>query len=286
MKDLGEVSNYLSLQVERDQAGNFLVHQTQKIADVLTRLNLVDANPADTPMVTGYQVDSTAEAFSDTTLYRCILGKLNFIARCSRPDIAVSTNLLSRHANNPTVQDWKALKRIARYLKGTMHYRLRFTSQKTGGLEIFADASFGSDTTDGTSTSGVCYMYNHCLFDWLCKKQTTVSLSSCEAELNALSFSLMDCEWLMQLFKDIGVSVKCPIQVYQDNRSCLALLNSESCKQRTKYLQIKLHRARECIQKGLIQVSYMPGNEIPADLLSKVVNREQLKVYVQRLQLG
>lgn len=128
-------------------------------------------------------------------------------------------------------------------------------------------------------------MYNQGLFDWSCKKQTTVSLSTCEAELNALSYSLKDCEWLVQLCKDMKIPVKCPIQVYQDNKACLALLKSEGCKQSTKHLQLKLQHARECIQKGLVTVSYMPGNEIPADVLSKIVSRDQHCTYVQKLGL-
>ena len=285
MKDLGDVTNYLSLEVERNDKGDVLLHQTCKINDLVQKLRLTESNAVDTPMVTGYQQDTTATMFPDVTLFRSILGKLSFIARCTRPDIAISVNLLSRYSNNPTVQDFKALKRIVNYLKGTMHYRLRLSSQKSGGLEIYTDASFGSDAVDGKSTSGICYMYNQCVFDWACKKQATVSLSSCEAELNALTHSLMDIEWLLQLCQDIRLKVTCPVNVYQDSKSCIALIHSEGCKQRTKHLQIKLQRARECIQKNVVKVSYVPGKEIPADVLTKAVNKEQLGIYVKQLQL-
>ncbi|XP_062977616.1 uncharacterized protein LOC134395383 [Elgaria multicarinata webbii] len=246
---------------------------------------LYNANSVDTPMVQNFQADGQSKHFENATLYRSILGQLSFIANATRPDISVSVNLLSRQTAKPTEHTWKAMKRIARYLKGTLNYRLKFTKECTGGLEIHVDASFGDDINDRKSTSGVCYMLNHSLFDWSCKKQSTVSLSSCEAELNAFNYAIVNIEWLLQLLMDAEIDVPKPV-VYQDNQSSISILKTDSCKQRTKYLQIKLCHAKECIRNGLLQVQYLAGKGIPADLLSKPISKEQHQKLTKYLQLN
>ena len=134
--------------------------------------------------------------------------------------------------------------------------------------KIFADASYG-DNTDSKSTSGVVHAYNGSVFDWKCKKQGTVALSTTEAELTALNYAIADLDWVIQLFRDAKLNLQIPIAVYQDNQAGITLVTSESCKQRTKHLQIKMQHAKDCIARGLVDIRYMPGKSIPADLLSK-----------------
>ena len=83
-------------------------------------------------------------------------------------------------------------------------------------MEIFADASYG-DGTDSKSTSGVVHAYNGSVFDWKCKKQSTIALSTTEAELTALSYAIADLDWVIQLFRDAKLNLQIPIAVYQDN---------------------------------------------------------------------
>ena len=165
LKDLGEAKNYLSMQLERTQDGNILVNQSLKIQEVLEALNLEQANATDTPMVANFKIPPDSKPFNNPTLYRSVVRKLSFIAHVTRPDIAISVNHLARECTKPSEFAWKALKRIGRYLKGTKTQSLKYTNQGTGGLEIFADASYG-DNTDSKSMFGVVHAYNGSVFDW------------------------------------------------------------------------------------------------------------------------
>ena len=118
-----------------------------------------------------------------------------------------------------------------------------------------------------------------------CKKQSTVALSTAEAELTDLSYAIANLEWVIQLFQDAKLKLQIPITVFQDNQAGIRILNSESCRQRTKHLQLKMQHAKDCIARGLVDIRYMQGKSIPADLLSKPLERMQFESLKEKLQV-
>ncbi|XP_033209887.1 secreted RxLR effector protein 161-like [Belonocnema kinseyi] len=115
--------------------------------------------------------------------YREAIGSLLYLANATRPDISYAVNILSRHQINPTEYDWKMVKRVFRYLKGTKDKGLRFLS-KRNNLEAFSDASFADCKGSLTTCGCVIQLYGDSVA-WRTHKQTFIALSTCQAECYA-----------------------------------------------------------------------------------------------------
>lgn len=118
--------------------------------------------------------------------------------------------LLAQKISNPSQYDWNELKRVVRYLKGTSHLKLEMSSKNENDLIGFADANWGENRTDRKSNSGCFFKLNGGTVIWRSKKQTSVALSSTEAEIIALSEATKEALWVKQLSQQIDQSVKLP----------------------------------------------------------------------------
>ena len=128
MKDLGDVSNYLGMQVDRETDGSFVLHQKLKIAILLENFSLQEPKLAKTPMKVGFLASESEESsrLPDNQRYQESIGYLLYLATVSRPDIAVVVCILCRKVAAPTEQEWKAVKRVMIYLATTLDWGLKF----------------------------------------------------------------------------------------------------------------------------------------------------------------
>ncbi|GJZ63557.1 retrovirus-related pol polyprotein from transposon TNT 1-94 [Tanacetum coccineum] len=119
--------------------------------------------------------------FVDNTKYRGMIGSLLYLT-ASRPDIMFSVCLCARFQEDPKTSHLEAVKRIFRYIKGTMHLGLWYP--KGYGIEtiVYADSDHAGDHVDRKSTSGVCTFMRCCLTSWFSKKQIALAISTTEAE--------------------------------------------------------------------------------------------------------
>ncbi|XP_071713082.1 secreted RxLR effector protein 161-like [Rutidosis leptorrhynchoides] len=161
-----------------------------------------NSKPMATPMATNVKLtlEGEGEPF-DSTKYRGMIGSLLYLM-ASRPDIMFSVCLCARFQENPKTSHVEAVKRIFRYLKGTMHLGLWYP--KFTGIDImcFADFDHGGSMIDRKSTSGVCAFVGLCLTSWFSKKQTSVALSTTEAEYVAMGRACAQVLWMKQTFLD------------------------------------------------------------------------------------
>ena len=183
MKDLGEISHYLGIQIERNISGNFLLNQSTKIAAVLDKFGMNDAKGASTPMEAGYlKLEGEYDLLPDNELHRQAVGALLYVATTTRPDIAAAIGILCMRVSNPRQRDWNALKRVIRYLKQTISLKLKISADHDLDLVGYVDADWGGDISDRKSTSGFFYLLGQSPISWSSKKQVSVALSSTEAE--------------------------------------------------------------------------------------------------------
>lgn len=128
----------------------------------------------------------TDSPFVNPEFYRTIVGSLQYLT-LTRPDISFSVNAICQHMHKPVDSDFTSVKRILRYLKGSLHQGLHFTK---GSLQLsaFTDADWGGDSTDRRSTGGYCIFLGPNLISCSAKKQATVARSSTEAEYKALTY--------------------------------------------------------------------------------------------------
>ncbi|PKU74847.1 Retrovirus-related Pol polyprotein from transposon TNT 1-94 [Dendrobium catenatum] len=169
---------------------------------------------------------------------------------------------------SPSVQDYKALTRILRYIKGTLRFGLPLTA---GTLELrsYTDADWASDTTDRKSISGFCTFLGSNLISWTVRKQATVAKSSTEAEYRSLSAATSEVIWLRRLTAELDTPQPSPTTIHCDNTSAMAIAKNPVFHARTKHIEIDYHFIRQQIQSGNLQLSHISSQNQIADILTK-----------------
>lgn len=123
--DLGKLNYFLGLEVSYHDTGLFL-SQSKYAHDILSRAHMLDAKPVSTPLSTTDYFTSQGTPFSDVTLYRSLVGALQYLT-ITRPDLSYAVNQVSQFLHAPMVDHFNAVKRILRYVKGTLSYGLSFS---------------------------------------------------------------------------------------------------------------------------------------------------------------
>ena len=142
----------------------------------------------------------------------------------------------------------------------------------------FSDADWASDSTDRKSTSGYIIQLSGSTIDWMSKKQSSVSLSSCESEYVALTEVCKQLMWVKQLLIDMNVEIE-KINVYEDNQSALKLLDSEKVQTRSKHIDVRYNFVKEIKIKGEMFFYYCNTDSMPADLMTKPLSAIKIKKF-------
>jgi hypothetical protein len=173
MSMMGELNYFLGFQVKQLKDGTF-ISQMKYTQDLLKRFGMKDAKPAKTPMGTDGHVDLNKGGKSvDQKAYRSMIGSLLYLC-ASRPDIMLSVCMCARFQSDPRECHLVAVKRILRYLIATPCFGIWYPKGSTFDLIGYSD--------DRKSTSGTCQFLGRSLVSWSSKKQTSVALSTAEAE--------------------------------------------------------------------------------------------------------
>ncbi|XP_042058701.1 uncharacterized mitochondrial protein AtMg00810-like [Salvia splendens] len=183
--DLGKLGYFFGLEVTYTSSGIFL-NQAKYARDILQRASLEESKPVSTPLVAGCQLSTDGQPFEDPTLYRSLVGLLQYLT-ITRPDLSFDVNLVSQHLQHPTIAHFQAVKRILRYVKHTPAFGLSFTCSSSFSLVAYSDADWARCVETRRSTYGYSIFLGGNLVSWSAKKQPTVSRSSCESEYRALA---------------------------------------------------------------------------------------------------
>ena len=128
MKDLGDIKYLLGIQITRDQSGIYL-SQSTFITKILEKFNMSNCKPNVTPAINP-TVDES-EKLVDTIPYMQAIGSLNYLATRTRPDISYAVGYMARKMQTPSQNDWTNIKRIFRYLQGTINLKLKYGIQNS-----------------------------------------------------------------------------------------------------------------------------------------------------------
>lgn len=270
IKNLGQIKNYLGIEATKDEHGNFQICQSNYIKQTVREFGLLDAKPVKTPMDLCYGKGGDSKILENNTKYRKLIGHLLYISVNTRPDISAAVSILAQKVSQPTTEDWSQCKRILKYLNSTVEYKLRLSNGiKTQNLSAYADANWAEERSDRKSNSGRVIFYNGGTIGWTCQKQSFVATSTCEAEYISLSEAAKEIKWIRQLLGDMLQSVNKPTEIYNDNQSCLRILNEEKFSFKTKHMDTRYKMTKDLVKKNIIQCIYCPTNEMIADLLTK-----------------
>ncbi|KAJ9541604.1 hypothetical protein OSB04_028110 [Centaurea solstitialis] len=267
MSSMGELTFFLGLQVKQKRDGIF-INQSKYVATMLQKFGMNDAKPASTPMETHKHLTADVEGEEvDVHQYRSMIGSLMYLT-ASRPDIMFAVCVCARFQVRPKESHLHAVKRIFKYLKGQPKLGLWYPNDNSFDLVAYTDSDYGGANLDRKSTSGGCQFLGGRLVSWQCKKQTTVSQSTTEAEYIAASQCCSQVLWIQNQMQDYGLSfLQTPI--YIDNNSAISIVNNPVKHSKTKHIEIKYHLIRDCNEKKLIQVQKVHTDDQYADLFTK-----------------
>jgi len=223
-------------------------------------------------------------------VYRSIIGSLMYLMIATRPDLANSVGIVSRYLANPSEEHLTAAKRILRYVRGTKDYTLTLGPSTEGSFDLhrYADADWGNDVDTRKSTTGYVFYVGSGAISWCSKRQSTIALSSTEAEYTALCASVQEAIWLRSLLEEVKYPcyTLTPTTIYEDNQSCIALAGNPVHHARTKHIDIKCHFIRDHADKEDINIVYCPTKEMVADVLTKPLPRPAFEQHVKALGVG
>lgn len=279
MKDLGEATTILNMAITRDrQAGTLRLAQPGYIHDMLTFFSMNNCRTTATPLETSISLPKLTATPADAMRlpYRQAVGKLTYAATATRPDIAFATGFISRHMSAYSTEHWAAVKRILRYLNGCENFGLLFRKSEGGlNLQGYADADWGGDKEDRKSTTGYIFLLCNAPVTWASKKQSTIAVSSTEAEYLAASQATKEALWLRKLLSECGFPQTNPTVIFEDNQGCIALSENPVHHPRTKHFDIQHHFVREKVQSKEIVLKYCPTNKMLADFLTKSLSKDK-----------
>lgn len=261
LKDLGKLDYFLGIEVHHSESGFILLSQTKYIKDLLLKANMANANGIASPMASSTKLSKFgSNHVTDPTFFRSIVGGLQY-ATVTRPEISYSVNKVCHFLSSPLEDHWKAVRRILRYLQGTIHHGLLIKPAPMGeplSLIGFCDADWASDPDDRRSTSGACIYLGSNLVSWWAKKQTLVARSSAEAEYRSLALASAEILWMQSLLKELKVPVKVP-QIFCDNLSTVSLAHNPVLHSRTKHMELDIFFVREKVINKSLVVSHIPA---------------------------
>ena len=272
MDDRGEVHFILGMEVTRDRKNRILtIDQKLYLENILKRFGMENCKPVSTPVEANEKFVklSDNEEPIDIPLYQAAVGSLNYAAIATRPDLSVAVSMVSQFMKNPSKDHWVGIKRIFRYIKGTLGFGLRFNHSNSFELYGYCDADWAGCVETRKSTSGHIFRVGDCTISWRSKKQPIVTLSSTEAEYVSLCGAAQECVWLRNLFEDVGFKQGGATMLFEDNQGAIALSRNPKDHPRTKHIDVKYHYIRETIEKKCIDVSYCPTTDMVADVLTK-----------------
>ena len=174
---------------------------------------------------------------------------------------------------------FKAAKRVVRYLVATVDDKLTYHQQPVSDLlkiMTYTDSDWAGDHLDRKSFSGSVVFLNDSAVSWHCKKQTTVALSSVEAEYMALSDATRETLYVHNLLAEF-FGLKLPIVMDMDNIGAGHIAENDLNNKLTKHIDIRHHFVRHYIRAKIIELFYVPTADNVADVFTKALGPDTFK---------
>jgi len=208
-----------------------------------------------------------------------------FLMSGTRPDLAYSVGYLSRVLDKPMAEDVIRVKRVFRYLAGTINKGIVYKSDSSpGSLECYSDADFGGCTTTGRSTSGVVVLHAGGAISWLSQRQGIVATSTTESEIVAATEATKEIIWLQRLFGGIMELKHTPV-LQVDNSATVKLAQNPEFHRRTKHIDIKYFFVREKVIDGVMDINQISTEHQVADVMTKPLDKVRLTYMCDRMGL-
>jgi hypothetical protein len=304
LRDEGEVSAFLGIQIAKTGDNEFFLTQTGLIDKVLAVTQMTDCNGCDTPAtVDPLHADVDGAVFDERWAYDVVIGMLMYLSGNTRPDIANAVHQAARFTHGARQSHASGVKRILCYLKKTKTNGLILKPGKDLRVDCYVDADFGGlfsvedkqDPVCVKSRTGYVITYRGAPLMWASKMQTQVALSTMEAEYVALSISMRNLIPIREILKEVMIIVfdKAPSisyhshskafddtvgstdhvipqsTVFEDNDACLKFARMPKLTLRTKHIGIPYHWFRTQVERLEIHIERIGTKDQLADQFTK-----------------
>ena len=276
VKDMGELNYILGVTVDQNVEGIW-IGQPAYTKKVLEKFQMDEAKPVSTPVDTSVKLTKTDEDSEavDQGSYQSAVGSLLYLSTWTRPDITFAVSNVAKFCSKPSKEHWTAVKRIMRYLKGTVDFGLQYDRKGPAECIGYSDSDWAGDINDRKSTSGYVFQICGTAVSWRSKKQNCVALSTAEAEYMALASASQEAIWMQKLLGNLDKKQVQPIEIYEDNQSAICMAKKPQFHGRAKHVDIKYHFIRELVEKGSVTLTYCPSEDMIADMLTKGLSKDQ-----------
>ncbi|KAK1554765.1 hypothetical protein Q3G72_016968 [Acer saccharum] len=296
MKDLGEASFILGIQVIRDRKNRTIaLSQASYIDKILSRFSMQDSKKGMLPFKHGIQLSKEQvpkneheEQFMSRVPYASAVGSLIYAMLCladyhRRKSIGSRDK---RFQSKPGPDHWTAVKHIFKYLKRTRDNMLVYS----GGDLVpvgYTDSDFQSDSDSRKSTSGAVFTIGGGAVIWRSIKQSCIADSTMEAKYVAACEAAKEAVWLRQFLIDLEVvpSANKQITIYCDNSGAVANSKEPRSHKRGKHIERKYHLLREIVQRGDVTITKIASAENLADPFTKALPQKSFDGHLENMGL-
>jgi hypothetical protein len=203
----------------------------------------------------------------------------------TRPDLTFAVNKASQFMFEPTDDHWQMVKRILRYIKGTLSLGLTFQPGSHLALHAYSDADWAGCPDDRRSTTGFAVYLGPNLISWSSKKQPTVSRSSTEAEYRSLAVTASELTWISSLLKELRFPMSQAPTLWCDNLGATFLASNPVYHARTKHIDLDYHFFREKIENKQLQVKFICSADQIGDFFTKSLGRTRFQLLRSKLHV-
>eukprot|EP01018_Ginkgo_biloba_P027335 Gb_24906 [translate_table: standard] len=282
MTDLGLMHYFLGMEVRQLNDGIF-VSQGKYAVDLLDKFKMTNCKSVSTPLSLGEKLIKDDDSSKvDPTIYRRLVGSLMYLTS-TRPDIMYAVSLVSRFMQDPSETHFRVAKRILRYVNGTCNFGIWYTSSDVFGLVGYTDSDWAGSIDDRKSTSGYAFNLGSGVISWSSKKQSTVSLSTAEAEYIATTLATCQTVWLRRVLVDLKQEQSMATTIYCDNNSTIAMTKNPVFHGRTKHIDIRHHFIRDPVEDGQVELRFCRSSDQLADVFTKALSKENFERLRQML---
>ncbi|RSH93081.1 hypothetical protein EHS25_007434 [Saitozyma podzolica] len=284
MTEMGEVRMILGMRVDRDRPSRTVTLSQPAYVDKLLERFTPSGKKRSTPLAilkrlgpeylaaAKEEKEAGGAGGADKVRYQEIVGSLQWIATCTRPDLAFAASWLARYTSAPTAGHLKVALEVIDHLGSTRNMRLTLGGKTAKAeLEGWVDADWGGCHDTRRSTTGHIFMLGGSAIVWTSRRQATVASSTVEAEYVAVSEAAREAVWLKGLLDELGVTPKEPTPLWCDNQGAIRLARNPGTHRRTKHIAIRWHLIRELIEDGVVRLGYVPTASQVADIFTKAL---------------
>jgi hypothetical protein len=249
-----------------------------------------NSNPVNIPMDPNIKLEPNTEQATKEQInwFQTVIGSLLYLTFATRPDLAYSVIKLARFATNPSLVHISAIKKVLRYLKGTRDLGIIYSNKNINSkyLSGYCDADYAGDIASAKSTSGFIFYLACGLISWKSKLQSIIAQSTTEAEYIAINAALKEAIYIIGLLKELNLYNQEKLPLYTDNNGALLLAKNPVFHERTKHIAVKYHYIRDMINKGIIELIYIPTEKQRADGFTKPLSRVKFNRFIDFISLA